>query len=137
MLNIKELHRSESSFFCSDIINTGALLQVSEEHNMLLQKYTGRNLVGMSLNNVVNIDLTKSHLNFRENEVQQHSKINVLTQGVIVYKFNNRLKLPIHQPVYASVKGIDFRKYGPKIGFLTSNQDKDGYCTVYINFINP
>jgi len=45
---------------------------------------SGERFAGIVLNDVVNKDLTQTHINFQKDEVQQGGKVTLLRQGVIV-----------------------------------------------------
>ena len=45
---------------------------------------SGTNAAGLLLNDVVNLDLTRQHINFHKDEVQQGSKVLVLRRGTVV-----------------------------------------------------
>lgn len=134
MFRVDSIHITDLSYFCESQLIKGALVEFKTDSSVT--KYRGGEIAGISLNDVVDIDLMKRHLNFGRGEVQQFSRIEMLTKGVIVYKFNKRLRLPRKQRIYCNPKTslLDFRKYGPKIGYLETNQDKDGFCKIVVDF---
>lgn len=134
MFRVDISHITDLSFFCESKLRKGALVEFKT--NSSVTKYRGGEIAGISLNNVVNIDLIKNHLNFAHEEVQLFSRIEMLTKGVIVYKFNKRLRLPRRQRIYCNPKTskLDFRRLSPVAGYLISEQDKDGFCKIFVDF---
>ena len=97
---------------------------------------------GLLLNDVVNLDLTRQHLNFQKDEVQIGSKVLLLTRGFVVT--NNVSGTPVAadvgKPLYvaSSVGGYAgnltlTNSGGPKVGRLLSIKDEDGYAKVDID----
>jgi hypothetical protein len=101
--------------------------------------------VGILLNDVVNKDLTRTHLNQYKDEVQQGGKVTVLTRGWVV---TNRISTPgsvaAGQLAYASetageispTAGDAQASGNLAIGRFMSAPDADGYAKVYVNLPN-
>jgi hypothetical protein len=101
---------------------------------------TGSNVpVGILLNDVVNKDLTRTHLNQHKDEVQKGGKVTVLRKGYVVT--SNITGTPsAGDPAYAChVTAGNIRKDSPgssgvlQIGRFVSSQDEDGYAKVEVN----
>lgn len=100
--------------------------------------------VGILLNDVVNKDLTRTHLNQYKDEVQKGGKVTVLTRGWVVT--SNIDGTPSAGNVaYASnsvagnlsTTADDATGSGNlAIGRFMSKKDADGYCKVYVNLPN-
>jgi hypothetical protein len=100
--------------------------------------------VGILLNDVVNKDLTRTHLNWYKDEVQQGGKVTVLVQGYVVT--NNITGNPTPgQVAYAdsvtagniSASAVSALASGNlAIGRFMSNKDSDGYAKVRVNLPN-
>jgi hypothetical protein len=95
--------------------------------------------VGVLLNDVVNKDLTRTHLNQHKNEVQKGGKVTVLRKGYVVT--NNITGDPAAgDPAYAChVTAGNLRKDSPgssgvlEVGRFLSSKDEDGYAKVEVN----
>jgi hypothetical protein len=95
--------------------------------------------VGILLNDVVNKDLTRTHLNQHKDEVQKGGKVTVLRKGYVVT--NNITGAPdAGDPAFAChVNAGNIRKDSPgssgvlQIGRFLSSQDEDGYAKVEVN----
>ena len=104
--------------------------------------------VGILLNDVVNKDLTRTHLNQYKDEVQKGGKVTVLTRGWVVT--NNIEGTPkAGEVAFASTVDVDgtaghicnatsFAAASGElcIGRFMSRKDADGYCKVYVNLPN-
>lgn len=100
--------------------------------------------VGILLNDVVNKDLTRTHLNFYKDEVQQGGKVTVMTRGWVVTDAIDGTPAP-GDMAYASnaVAGNIATSAGNAaqsgalaLGRFMSAADADGYAKVYINLPN-
>lgn len=99
--------------------------------------------VGIILNDVVNKDLTRTHLNQYKDEVQLGGKVTVLTRGwVVTDQVTGNPKAG--DPAYASTtageidgEAADATATGNlSVGRFMSQKDADGYIKVYINLPN-
>jgi hypothetical protein len=100
--------------------------------------------VGILLNDVVNKDLTRTHLNFYKDEIQQGGKVTVMTRGWVVTDNVDGTPSP-GDMAYASnavagnisTTADDAQASGNlAIGRFMSAPDADGYCKVYVNLPN-
>ena len=117
-----------------DTVGSGAAM----DQGVNLVKYStgGETPVGILLNDVVNKDLTRTHLNQHKDEVQKGGKVTVLRKGYVVT--NSVDGTPIAgSGAYVSTSNagnitmeID---EGAKIGAFLSGPDEDGYCKVEVN----
>lgn len=90
--------------------------------------------VGVLLNDVVNKDLTRIHLNQYKDEVQKGGKVTVLRKGYVVT--NNLDGNPVAgSGAYASTSSAgDFAMTGDyQVGRFLSSKDEDGYAKVEVN----
>tara|TARA_Y100001937_G_scaffold128341_1_gene204124 strand:+ start:2679 stop:3173 length:495 start_codon:yes stop_codon:yes gene_type:complete len=100
--------------------------------------------VGILLNDVVNKDLTRTHLNQHKDEVQKGGKVTVMTRGWVVT--NNIEGTPVAgELAFASpftagaiCNGTTFAAQSGElaIGRFMSRADGDGYAKVYVNLPN-
>jgi hypothetical protein len=95
--------------------------------------------VGILLNDVVNKDLTRTHLNQHKDEVQKGGKVTVLRKGYVV---TNSLtgNISAGDPAYAChVTAGNLRSDSPgssgvlQVGRFLSGKDEDGYAKVEVN----
>jgi len=92
--------------------------------------------VGILLNDVVNKDLTRTHLNQHKDEVQKGGKVTVLRKGYVVT--NNLDGNPVAgSGAYVSTSfagNITMETdEGSLIGRFLSSKDEDGYAKVEVN----
>jgi hypothetical protein len=95
--------------------------------------------VGILLNDVVNKDLTRTHLNLNKNEVQKGSKVTLLRKGYVLTS-NVTGSPAAGDPAYAChVTAGNLRKDSPgssgvlQVGVFLSSKDEDGYAKVEVN----
>lgn len=100
--------------------------------------------VGILLNDVVNKDLTRTHLNQYKDEVQQGGKVTLLTRGWVVTNMLSISPAP-GQPAYASMATAGYisnfastaqASGNLAIGRWMSNKDADGYAKLAVNLPN-
>jgi hypothetical protein len=100
--------------------------------------------VGILLNDVVDKDLTRTHLNFYKDEVQKGGKVTVMTEGYVVTNMITGSPTP-GQVAYAdSVTAGNLSASAPSalgsgnlaVGRWMSNKDAEGYAKVRINLPN-
>ena len=101
----------------------------------LVKKATSGNPVGILLNDVVNKDLTRTHLNQHKDEVQKGGKVTVLRKGYVVTNaIDGSPVAGSGAYISGSVAGnISMVVSGTKIGAFLSSKDEDGYCKVEVN----
>ena len=102
--------------------------------------------VGILLNDVVNKDLTRTHLNEHKDEVQKGGKVTVMTKGWVVTNSIETSATPTPGALaYASnseagaigVSASDATASGNlAIGRWGSRKDADGYAKLYVNLPN-
>lgn len=100
--------------------------------------------VGVLLNDVVNKDLTRTHLNFYKDEIQQGGKVTVMTRGWVVTNNIAAGATPVAGDVAYVGDGGDFDIGGLSavgsgnlaVGRFMSAPDADGYAKVYVNLPN-
>ena len=97
--------------------------------------------VGILLNDVVNKDLTRTHLNQYKDDVQKGGKVTVLTRGWVV---TNMIETSI-DPVAGDIAYVSASEAGDltnvapggsgslAVGRFMSQKDADGYAKVYVN----
>ena len=97
---------------------------------------SGRAPAGVLLNDVVNLDLTRQHINWHKDEVQQGSKVTILRQGqVTTDQVVNGLTILGGTPAYLGTSGLltTSSTNSVQVGRFLSSYDLDGYVKVDIN----
>jgi len=121
---------------------SGAALDQSAALVTYAADQSGVRPIGVLLNDVVNIDQTRQHINFHKNEVQTGGKVTLLKKGWIV---TNRIDpgdtITAGQQAYvgpsgyitnSSVGGQDTAG-AARIGQFDSIVDEDGYAKISVN----
>ena len=92
--------------------------------------------VGILLNDVVNKDLTRTHLNQHKDEVQKGGKVTVLRKGYVVTNAIDTAQDPVAgSGAYASTGTAgNVGMVGTyQVGRFLSTKDEDGYAKVEVN----
>jgi len=102
--------------------------------------------VGILLNDVVNKDLTRTHVNFHKDEVQKGGKVTLLTKGWVVTNSlygtpaaGNLAYLGQSGNIATATYGADFdgmTEASNVVGRFTSSVDQNGYAKVFIDLPN-
>lgn len=89
---------------------------------------------GLLLNDVVNLDLTRQHINWHKDEVQVGSKVTLLRQGQVTTNVISGVPT-IGQDAYYGANGklTPTSTNSVKVGRFLSVKDSDGYAKVDIN----
>ena len=97
---------------------------------------SGAKPVGILLNDVVNLDLTRQHINWHKDETQVGGKVTLLRQGQVT---TNQLVAgttpSAGADAYVGVSGLigTSSTNAVKIGQFLSAKDTDGYAKVSVN----
>ena len=100
--------------------------------------------VGVLLNDVVNKDLTRTHLNFYKDEVQLGGKVTVMTRGWVLTSNVTGTPSP-GQVAYlddttagnvGNSTDLGYSSGVMAVGRFMSAKDSDGYAKLYVNLPN-
>jgi hypothetical protein len=96
---------------------------------------SGAKPIGILLNDVVDLDLTRQHINWYKDEVQKGGKVTVLRQGVVVTDKVAGTPSAGADAFVANSGVISTTQASGavKIGQFLSSKDADGYAKVSVN----
>ena len=152
-------HLTDLSYFMNEtaergivvIHDTGGSGSAMDDSSAKVKKPTagasvsGTEPAGLLLNDVVNLDLTRQHLNYAKDEVQQGSKVLLLRRGTVVTDQVSGTPTIGADAFVCSAgtisataqNGVLLNANGgiatPKIGKFLSTLDADGFAKVEIN----
>jgi len=98
--------------------------------------------VGILLNDMVNLDLTRQHINWHKNEIQKGGKVTILRKGYVVTNKIHATGTPIAGNyayladsglISTSTRALALDSGAQPIGRFLSAKDGDGYAKVEIN----
>ncbi len=129
---------------CSFVtVGSGAALDQSAATVGYSTNSTGTKPVGMLLNDVVNLDLTRQHINWHKNEVQVGMKVTLLKKGWAVTNsivgtpaLGDVARLGSSGVVYPYTLANDLlanKSLNPLVGVFHSTKDEDGYAKLYVD----
>lgn len=130
---------------CLDLLSASGAAMDQGDNTVSYQAAAATDVpVGILLNDVVNKDLTRTHMNWYKDEVQKGGKVTVMTRGYVVTDSVDGTPVP-GNVAYASdtvagnisTTAADATASGNlAIGRFMSAMDADGYCKVQINLPN-
>jgi hypothetical protein len=103
---------------------------------------SGKVPIGILLNDMVNIDLTRQHINWHKDEIQKGGKVTVLRKGYVVTNKISGTGTPAAGDaayvadsglISTSTRGVALDANAVKIGRFLTAKDSDGYAKVEIN----
>ena len=106
---------------------------------------SGKAPVGVLLNDMVSIDLTRQHLNQHKDEVQKGGKVTLLQKGFVVTNSLEGTAPNAGDAAYvahsgniatSAIAGNPTNPYRLLVGRFLSDVDEDGYAKVYIDLPN-
>jgi len=149
---------TDISFFMNEAATRGGVASVSTggsgaamDQGEALVTYaalpSGAVPVGLLLNDMVNIDLTRQHLNQHKDEVQKGGKVTLLRKGYVVTSNLEGTSPSAGDPAYVAHSGnlatsdlsnddTDADGSTRLVGRFLSGVDQDGYAKVYIDLPN-
>ena len=148
-------HLTDLSFFMNetgdrgvivtfDVSNGGASGAAMDNSKALVRTPTGtvgadfQKPAGLLLNDVVNLDLTRQHINYHKDEVQKGSKVLLLKRGTVVTNMvsGTPTAANIGATLYYDQNGflgVGVNDAASPVGRLLSIKDADGYAKVDID----
>ena len=120
---------------CLSTAGSGAAMDQAEAVASYVATPSGAFALGVLMQDVVNLDLTRQHINQHKDEVQTGGKVAILVDG---YVDTNRI-YPSETPTagaaayvgpsgYFSTNNVGNQQ--PQVGRFLSTKDEDGYCKV-------
>ena len=148
--------QTDISFFMNEAATRGGIASLSTggsgaamDQGAALVTYaanpSGKIPVGLLLNDMVNIDLTRQHLNQHKDEVQKGGKVTLLQKGFVVTNSLEGTDPNAGDPAYLAHSGniatsaLAGNPTNPDrliVGRFLSDVDEDGYAKVYIDLPN-
>ena len=138
-------HLTDLSFFMDETATRGQIVTHSSDGSgasmddanakVIKATATGQNPAGLLLNDVVDIDLTRQHINFAKDEVQKGGKVLLLRRGTVVTDNVAGTPAAGAKAYFTSDAKITSAAGSVQIGRFLSAEDADGYAKVEINIV--
>ena len=148
--------QTDISFFMNEAATRGGVASVSTGGSgaamdlggalVTLTAASGKAPIGILLNDMVDIDLTRQHLNQHKDEVQKGGKVTLLRKGwVVTNSLSCATAAAAGDVAYVQLDGTIANsgcvsdhtgRAGSSIGTFLSTVDEDGYAKVEINLPN-
>lgn len=98
---------------------------------------SGKVPLGVLINDVVNYDLTRQHLNWYKDEVQQNSKVTLWEKGeVLTNMIQPGITIAAGDKAYLHASGYVANTGflgGPVVGRFSSKKDENGFAKLTVN----
>lgn len=124
---------------CFSTVGSGAALDQSAALLTYAATASGNKPFGLLMNDNVNIDTTRQHINKHKNEMLKGGKAQVMTKGwVVTDQIASGITIAAGDPAYLAAAGrVTNVNTGaaasPLVGRFLSKADEDGYAKVEIN----
>jgi fructose-1,6-bisphosphatase/sedoheptulose 1,7-bisphosphatase-like protein len=136
---------TDVSFFMNTVAERGGVVSVGstgsgvsmDDANAVVayaSAVSGAKPLGVLLTDVVNLDLTRQHINWHKDEVQVGGKVTLLRQGQVTTNMVTGSP-SAGSDAYVGVSGLigTSSTNSVKIGQFLSSKDADGYAKVSVN----
>ena len=135
---------SRGGIACISTGGSGAALDQAGAKVSYVADASGAVPAGLLLNDMVNLDLTRQHINWHKDEVQKGGKVTILTQGNVVTNMiypgdtptAGGLAYVAHSGYIAAANKDSTLGQASVVGRFISTKDEDGYVKVAINLPN-
>jgi hypothetical protein len=135
---------SRGGIACISTGGSGAALDQAGAKVSYVADASGAVPAGLLLNDMVNLDLTRQHINWHKDEVQKGGKVTLLTQGNVVTNMiypgdtptAGGLAYVAHSGYIAAANKDDTLGQSSVVGRFLSTDDEDGYYKVSISLPN-
>jgi hypothetical protein len=135
---------SRGGIACISTGGSGAALDQAGAKVSYVADASGAVPAGLLLNDMVNLDLTRQHINWHKDEVQKGGKVTLLTQGTVVTNMiypgdtptAGGLAYVAHSGYIAAANKDDTLGQSSVVGRFLSTDDEDGYYKVSISLPN-
>ena len=140
-------HYTDLSFFMNETAergvicthNTGGSGAAMDDSSAVVRVATAmaQEPAGLLLNDVVNLDLTRQHLNYHKDEVQIGSKVLLLRRGTIVTdQVAAGITITVGGKAYFDAVGkFTTGTASAQVGRFLSTADSDGYVKVAVDIV--
>ena len=144
----KHTDGTDISYFMNEVAERGRVVifdnasvsglgEAMDDSNALVAMPTGMNgsPAGVLMNDVVNLDLTRQHLNQHQDEVQINGKVALLRKGYCVTNCIATGQSPTGGSAahYTTSGEFTTTTTSPRVGQFMSAKDSDGYAKVEIS----
>lgn len=121
---------------------SGAAMDTASNVVTYVANPSGKIAIGILLNDMVNLDLTRQHINWHKDEIQKGGKVTVLRKGYVVTNKISTSGTPAAGDkayvaesglISLSGKAVSLDVAAASIGRFLTAKDADGYAKVEIN----
>lgn len=121
---------------CASTAGSGVAMDDANAVVAYAATVSGSKPIGVLLNDVVDLDLTRQHINWHKDEVQKGGKVTLLRVGqVTTNMLVSGISPTAGTPAYVGASGLigTTSTNSVQIGTFLSSKDADGYAKVSVN----
>ena len=128
---------------CLSTVGSGAAMDQAGAKVEYVLAAAGKIPVGVLLNDVVNLDLTRQHINWHKDEVQKGGKVSILKKGWVVTNLitgtptAGGLACVDDDGTAGNIELCSGTSNDVVVGRFMSTKDEDGYVKVEVNLPMP
>ena len=141
-------HLTDLSFFMDETAERGVMITASTQGSGAAMDQSEAAVqvaaaledkpVGLLLNDMVNLDLTRQHINYAQDEMQKGGKVLLLRAGFVVTdQISGAITLgeAAHFVPGGSFCSATASSHSAQVGRWLSKKDADGYAKIQINIV--
>ena len=141
-------HLTDLSFFMDETSERGVMITASSQGSGAAMDQSAAAVqvaaalddkpVGLLLNDMVNLDLTRQHINYDQDEMQKGGKVLLLRAGFVVTdQISGAITLgdPAHFVPGGLFCSATASSHSAQVGRWLSKKDADGYAKIQINIV--
>ena len=141
-------HLTDLSFFMDETSERGVMITASSQGSGAAMDQSAAAVqvaaalddkpVGLLLNDMVNLDLTRQHINYDQDEMQKGGKVLLLRAGFVVTdQISGAITLgeAAHFVPGGSFCSATASSHSDQVGRWLSKKDADGYAKIQINIV--
>jgi len=141
-------HLTDLSFFMDEVAERGLMCVASTQGSGAAMDQSAAAVkvasalsdepVGLLLNDMVNLDLTRQHINYAQDEMQKGGKVLLLRAGFVVTdQISGAITLgeAAHFVPGGSFCSATASSHSDQVGRWLSKKDADGYAKIQINIV--
>jgi hypothetical protein len=141
-------HLTDLSFFMDEVAERGLMCVASTQGSGAAMDQSAAAVkvasalsdepVGLLLNDMVNLDLTRQHINYDQDEMQKGGKVLLLRAGFVVTdQISGAITLgeAAHFVPGGSFCSATASSHSDQVGRWLSKKDADGYAKIQINIV--
>jgi len=131
----RDISSYDNGYFCTETLSRGTIVAHQPRCNTVGKPYGNKtDIVGILLSDVVNIDMTRNHINWNKDEVQMGGKVSIATNGKFTLTSPDKFDVGdyVGYDNNGSIRNAK-KSHTSIIGTALSSSDIDNFVKVHIH----